>query len=409
LTWQEALRLCETALRNVNMDSTPGFPLNQIAGTNAKLLEDQGFYNLVIEESARRLLALSRCDESDMHDYCIDPMKYVISGHCDPLSPFLKDEPHPSRKVKEGRYRNVWACGLVDQVVNKVLLSGWPTDVKDKFPTSPILYGLGTSDDLNSQVFGEYQKRVRQYGFAPVKSDVRNWDGHFSWVAGLMFFRVVSLLYHQGCGKPPPDWWLRAFKMHLLTCIHCVFQCGDGILYAKIRLGLMPSGTGFTTLGNSVARIAAALAAGSVGFFVLGDDYEWNRQSVGELTATYKKLGLELREAEKCSADKFIVCSHEYVGGGRAALTGWPRACFKLGTSKFSRESFVGVKHAMRHCDAYAQLALVLVTLDNLLRQGVDQAPVHNGEEERNHHTGHCNQGPKAKDGAPQQAACREL
>jgi hypothetical protein len=365
LTYRLACELCSRAFNTVDPKATVGFPFNRRFSTVAEILEHQETYDEIVEIAAQRLLRLSEMDTDDWRYYVDRPLEMLQAGLCDPMLPFNKQEAHPARKVLQQRFRNVWCCGLVDQVLLKALMDGYCHQVTAIYPNCPVTMGLGSSDE-KAQQLGELHERItREFGSPPVRSDVSNWDGHFSWVAALFVMEVLKIVFD------PPQWWLRAFWGHLVTVVHCVFTLGDGLLYIKKLLGKMPSGTFLTTLGNSIARVAAAFAAGSKHCIAMGDDCnEWTRLSKAELTQAYLGLGLTLRDVELTSVDRFEYCSHEYTrdchGRWICSLSSWRKAAYTLATKPANMEAILGVLHEMRHNDRYSMVMTIQCMLYSL-------------------------------------------
>jgi hypothetical protein len=296
-------------------------------------------------------MALATVTDEGREFYSSYPAQAVFDGLCDPVTPSMKQEPHPLRKIQENRFRTVWACGLVDQIVAKVLCGGYFTSLTDLYPHNPIMLGLGTSDEKVQELGEEHERICTRTGRTPIRSDVKHWDGHFSWVAVLMGIQIIGTILFGG--RRPPQWWRNAITMHAQTLIHCVLVMPGGCLYVKVNLGIMPSGTYFTTGFNSMARAAAALAVGSEHAFYMGDDTnEWTSLSGDALTERYSALGLTIREVETTTLDEFEFCSHAYRkvdGVWKASLATWRKAVFKIATSPYNQEAAAGVAYEMRH------------------------------------------------------------
>jgi hypothetical protein len=331
--------------------SSPGYPLSTRFPNNDSWQGEQSMVDLVVRTAAFRILLLCTLTDSDLKDYIANPMSWVVRGLFSVYSPFGKFEPHPRRKLLEKRYRNVWCCDVVDQLVAKWFLLSYCKELNKRYPNCPIAYGHGASDNHDS-LFGEmHAQKCRDAGnVAPFRSDVSNWDGHFTWVAALMIIEVLRIRFNA------PLWWQRGLRAHFIGIVCCPFQVNDGKVRIKLRLGLMPSGTFFTTVGNTIARMAACEAVGSQHYVALGDDCnEWNPCGSAErLTQLYSNIGLTLRDVEVTTPDEFEFCSRRYrrVGGQwRSSLTTWAKAAYKLFTRPPSPDAMRGVLHETRNND----------------------------------------------------------
>ena len=81
--------------------------------------------------------------------YEVDGMLPILLGLVDPSMVFIKNEPHPKRKVLKGAYRCINPVSLVDQLVEDVLFSESALLLKEGFFDNGSAVGIGFTDEMN--------------------------------------------------------------------------------------------------------------------------------------------------------------------------------------------------------------------------------------------------------------------
>ena len=98
------------------MDASPGVPWMKLASSNGVLMREYGGIVWKCVEQRLKALCTCVCDEMPAEEL-------VKAGLCDPIRVFVKNEPHSSKKLEEGRVRLIMSVSIVDQLVERVLCS----------------------------------------------------------------------------------------------------------------------------------------------------------------------------------------------------------------------------------------------------------------------------------------------
>jgi hypothetical protein len=316
----------------------------------------------ICQTAAERLYRWLHATETDVQRILDDPQFVVENGWRDPCQPFLKNEPHPMRKVREKRWRIICAVSLVDQLVERAIFSPWCEVLRDHYPLLDCAIGIGFSDS-QLQEFGEtIERETAERGYTPVSSDVAGWDKSVSYD----MLRLESELVSNKIRDPQDFVHVRtAITVWMVTSSCVAYAMPDGRLLVKVDPGLMPSGSYRTTTANSVMRLLVAAMADSASARAAGDDcLEWT-QDVAGLSDRYAAMGLTVRDVVEHTETSFGFCSHTYTksnGTWVASLDTWPKAIFKLVSRLASEERQAAVLHELRY-NAQSDVARIMAAL----------------------------------------------
>lgn len=89
---------------------------------------------------------------------------------------FKKGAPEPLRK-KYGRIVN--GESIVDQIINRMILSGYLNAEGSVYPHAPNLKGMGFNLEHAELILGKFEAQTKAHG-SSVKSDVEKWEIGFS-------------------------------------------------------------------------------------------------------------------------------------------------------------------------------------------------------------------------------------
>lgn len=138
----------------------------------------------------------------------------------------MKREPHPARKVREGRFRIITAVSVVDQLVERMLFGRVIDAFKSLFPSGSAMVGIGFSDELASAVAGEVLER--SHGLRVVSGDISGWDSSVSQDLMLDMVRVLADVCQSDCG-----WWREAAELWARLSCNCSYAVHSW-LYVKL-------------------------------------------------------------------------------------------------------------------------------------------------------------------------------
>jgi len=333
------------AIKDIQGDSTPGYPYCINYATNADVFENEGVENVANVVLYRLKLLLSVDGESLALEST--PERVLEKGYADPVYVFLKDESHPPRKVILARWRIICGVSLVDQIIERVLAAEAVMTTKD-FPNLPITTGVGFTDEMVT-AFGKEVKRKFPEGTRG--SDVPNWDARM---------RLWLMLMTNRCDldrmeEPQAYTRLRSaltFRVYLMA--NALYVVG-GFVLAKLVAGMMASGSWRTTDFNSFARRNVSFLCGSDDSYEAGDDCLEDRRTPLDVVARgYQLLGYPLREVTEFPPWEFVYCSHYFWeqpdGTWKAELLTWQKAIHKFLSVKGKMlEQVLALKFEFRH------------------------------------------------------------
>lgn len=253
-------------------------------------------------------------------------------GLCDPVSCFIKDEPHPSRKAVDGHWRIVNALSLVDQLVERFLFSDLLHCVHAGYPNLPTMSGVGFTDEQSAELCEHYLSLVDRAppNFVPFSEDVSGWDRTFSEQ------RMQSAVGKTVGRATGPSHWRKAATLWGKRLTRPVFVLPEvkGCSYWVSQIaGRMLSGSLLTTCLNGVARVDSIVETGGRDAFANGDDGVSMRlaTTADSVSCSYKALGIAVRELTQHDRSGFNFCSHFFDCDKRVSyLTSWPKALYRL-------------------------------------------------------------------------------
>jgi hypothetical protein len=283
----------------------------------------------------------------------MSPAELVANGFRDVVSPFIKDEPHPPRKVATESWRIVQCVSMIDQLVERVLYSRPVLAIKRSYPTSSAVVGIGFTDDDTELFHAEARAAL---GPDLVPTDIKGWD------------RALGSRYVTESGESiirsadrPCAAWENAVRNHVYGLINPVFiveHKGHHILLIRPVEGGMLSGSYMTTTFNTLSRLDVSSTAGALKAKAAGDDALEVFPEEFDYKAAYESIGFEIRESANAQEGTFEFCSHEYTdptvsrpdAPRRSKLTSWLKVTLRYFlNAKVSSEQYHAVLHELRH------------------------------------------------------------
>lgn len=281
--------------------------------------------DFVVEAVYARLEALSRADLG--HDFT--PIELVRKGLCDPVRLFVKQEPHPIRKVREGRFRLISSVSLIDQLVERVLF-GYQNRLEiSRWKDCPSKPGMGLSQRHQSEAIWQYAE-YRSTRSPAAEADISGFDWS---VQHWELQAEVEARILLGNFNPRVA---RAARNRFACLANSVFQLSNGTLIAQGLPGLMKSGSYCTSSSNSRIRCLMAKLIGSEWCMAMGDDSVegWVRDAKSK----YEALGHTCKDYIPCETvnnagvvtlAKMNFCSHE-ITQSSCFLTSWEKTLFRF-------------------------------------------------------------------------------
>lgn len=285
---------------DINGKASPGVPLSSIAAKNEVLVTRH--LDFLVHAVVQRLFHLS----DEILPEKPSPEWLVSQGYCDPVRVFVKQEPHPMRKLDEGRVRLISSVSLVDQLVERVLFGRQNRKEITQWKSIPSKPGMGLSlTEQMKSVFEQVSSLAASREAA--EADISGFDWSVQeWELNL------DLEVRLRLGNFPPKLEMAA-RNRFKCFMNSVFQLSNGELISQVSPGLMKSGSYCTSSTNSRIRVAMAYLIGSPWCIAMGDDsvegYVTNAREKYESLGHICKDYLVCRK-KKGELDGFNFCSH---------------------------------------------------------------------------------------------------
>jgi hypothetical protein len=273
-----------------------------------------------------------------------DPRLIVEEGWRDPVSPFIKDEPHPERKWSKGKWRIVTCVSLVDQVVERCIYGRVVYAVKSQYPSSPAVIGIGFTDDMAE----DFSEEIRRKFTKPASNDISGWDS----TLGGSYIRRNGDYVSESAHEAPRAYTV-AVRNHLVCNVNPLFIVKtntQSFLYSRRASGGMLSGCYVTTLFNTLCRLDVAYLAGASEVKAAGDDTVEEHADPLGVVERYSRLGFEVR-FEPHSPTSFEFCSHRFsLIKEPIFFSGWRKSCLRFFLNgKFDPERVMALFHEIRN------------------------------------------------------------
>lgn len=277
----------------------------------------------------------------------LSPRELVEHGFRDLVSPFIKQELHPPRKVAKGAWRIVQCVSLVDQLIERILYTRAVLAVKTQYPESDAVVGIGFTDSMCAEFHAEARLAL---GPDLKATDVAGWDRSLG--QGWVLEAAESIIRSATRTYPA---WETAVRNHAWIITNPAFIVPDGQKHAVVvrpKPGGMLSGSFMTTMFNTLARLDVSDAAGSLRCKAAGDDALERFTPGYDYIKAYADLGFEIRESTTKTPGVFEFCSHEYRDSqpSAARLVSWRKAVMGYFSRRVNTiEQFSAILHELRH------------------------------------------------------------
>lgn len=304
-----------SVLQDVNRDSSPGMPFIAM-GCVDNVTALTRYPEQVKEAVWQRLLVLTFGNVERMN-----AVQLVQSGAVDPVRIFVKNEPHNLLKVKQGRMRLISSVSLVDQLVERILMSQQNKAEIDSWHKIPSKPGMGLNDEGLEMIYDYVAKWPNKY-----EADISGWDfglqaWEMLWEADVRaeLAGMVGSLYHK------------AIRARVWCEANSLFMLSDGSLIAQTVPGKRCSGSYNTSAGNSRCRVMLGYLVGAPQIMAMGDD----SVEVGteEHRIKYEKMGHIIKTFAP-STNGFEFCSMRIEKTNDGRVTGvpvnWSRSFYRL-------------------------------------------------------------------------------
>lgn len=360
-------RLVSDALDGVALDKTPGYPLNLAFGDNKDVIrEERGD---IIDAAVFRILAWGD-PEVPFEEIAKVDGGLIFSGLTDPYSIFIKNEPHPERKVKDGRFRCICSAALVDLLIETVLFGESSKTLmhEDEIYANGSAVGIGFTDRQTKQFCRVIEDFTKLYGDC-ISDDMGGFDALHT-LQALLATCLLDELTHKSLRGRLTKWNLCNSRW-ALNSARSTAVLGGG-LFAKVIEGMLNSGSKDTSRRNTLLRTIYShyiclLAGGTASKTVSnGDDgLIWTSLPTEVYKAAGLTAGFTLRDVSRQS-NGLDFCSHHFdIQEGLATLTSWPKAVYRILTNVMvTHQDAMQVASEVRHNAEYREILDFIIGCD---------------------------------------------
>jgi hypothetical protein len=226
----------------IKSESSPGYPYSLISKKNKVLLES--YAQLIIDIVIDRFIKLINVDPINLKDnnYCLQ------NNLVDPVRLFVKNEPHKSSKILEGKLRLISSVSIADQIIERLLHTKLNQAMIYSWRSIPSKPGIGlTTDSDFAQIVTQFAQ-LRN----PCSSDVIGWD----WSVQEQELLYNATFRAEVLGLPMEHPFIKVMlnRQHLVA--NSIYALSDGTLFSSDEdAGIQLSGCYITSSGNSEIRI----------------------------------------------------------------------------------------------------------------------------------------------------------
>ncbi len=251
-----------SCLQEMNKQAAAGFPYcftHQLKGTWIMLDPET-----VVELVLKRLKLLEEADPRELEK--LTAVQMVEQGYVDPVAVFVKDEPHKVSKIKEGRFRLISNCSIVDECIKRLLFK--EQNEADKLDCYNPNGSAGGWDWTTDEAAAICYNSVEAWLPEAASSDISAWD----WSLAMWLFRAETEVRRRLNGSSRESLWFR-IATNITTCFgRSVYVLSDGTAYVLENDGVQKSGDLNTTTGNGRMRNIIACLLGAKNSKSCGDD-----------------------------------------------------------------------------------------------------------------------------------------
>lgn len=236
----------------MNKDAVAGYPYSFVHAKKGQWIDRD--VETLIDLVLIRLQLLEETDPKVVGQ--LMPEELVDQGFVDPVAVFVKNDPHPMRKIVEGRYRIISNCSLVDECVKRLLYTEQNNADKDECyePNGSSGGWDWTTDEAAARCY----KSVEPWLDEAATSDVSAWDWS---IAAWMFDAELKIRKILNGASDVGSW--SKITANLTMCFgKSVYVLSDGDALILQNDGVQKSGDLNTTSGNGRMRNMISVLVG---------------------------------------------------------------------------------------------------------------------------------------------------
>lgn len=242
---------------------------------------------------------------------------------CDPISVFIKNEPHTLKKIEENRERLIFNVSMIDEIIERLLSMPQIRSEIDNWNNCPSTPGISLNDHEATSSFVNKIINKTSSGKA-ADNDTKGFD--VSVTAEMAFHEAKTKCALAGS---PPDHIFSKIMMNRYYCLMLkMVVLSDGSVLIQRIPGWWPSGSFWTASSDSRIRVTGAYRIGAEWAFANGDDCV--EQFIKDAVAKYLAIGLVVTDYTS-RPEGFEFCSHDfYYSDGYAIPKNIVKSLYRL-------------------------------------------------------------------------------
>jgi len=344
--------------RDIPKDSSPGYPYVKLGTDNETVLEKFGdfIWDVVVE---RLNLMLEYGDEV----FSMSPVQLIDAGLCDPIKGFIKNEPHPVRKIVDGKLRIISSVSLVDQIIERLLGGDQNQAEIAVWESCPSAPGMGLHDDGLQSIAATFRRLV-EIGKIAI-TDISGWD----WSVKMWELMMDAVARYRLAGAHASSEFAHLLRCNAWCVGNSVFVLSNGEMWAQTVSGVQLSGRYFTSSTNSRMRLMASMVARvwaglpalvgppgkkEVGGKSMGDDcFEVWFEKLQEMLC---QMGHKVKYVDVIEElNKLRFCSQQFHDDGTAEPEDPTKTLYKYFSHKPSDPNYPGYEQQLHWVCRHAQ------------------------------------------------------
>lgn len=274
--------------------------------------------------------------------FSMSPVELVQNGICDPIKLFIKNEPHKTQKIVDGKLRLIASVSICDQLCTRVLCSRQNKAEIAIWESCPSKPGIGLHDDGMRAVAERAREMLKKGPIA--MTDVSGWDWSVKEWELALDARIRAAL----AGKTSDSLFGFMLRVHAYCVAQKVFVLSNGKMYSQTKPGGQASGDYNTSSSNSRMRVVASLMArlragevlaGNIDVEAMGDD-SYERYFSG-LKEGLEAIGHKVKLVELTNTLSGLeFCSHKWTEEGFAYPVNPDKSTFRYCSHNASSQSY---------------------------------------------------------------------
>lgn len=337
-------------------NKSPGIPWAKLYASNSDFLENRV---CMLKAVVSRCYVLIECTNIK----ALTVPELIDGNFCDPIAAFIKNELHPIKKCKSGKFRLIFQTSIIDLLIEDVLFKiANKRHIKD-WESVPSLPGIGFHDDGYNRARNIF-KAISEIA----SSDVSGMDWTVKFEHAVEYWHMMCSTYQISV-----DSILARMMYNRIYCFMSsliVFPNGDS--YEQLKPAIVKSGGKLTSSMDSFVRWLWFIMAGWLMCKEKDIDFSsWLSKHMHEAHAMgddcieryfhgfeehYISLGVTMKNYERVNFEEsFDFCGHVF-SNDNIKLVRWTKSLAEMLNRTYNdkmhqMQAFAGIQFELRWSD----------------------------------------------------------